>query len=130
MALGSTIRKLTRKAIWDDNLVPGLKVTDPATVRLTTPGAFDPATGATAPDATTDVPVRVLSRAYRAFEVGQSSGIISAGDLEVTIFADASLDGLDENAFLIYKGKTWRIAQIVTDTLDDQKFLYTCRVSS
>jgi hypothetical protein len=131
MGLGDTINKLTRKALWDDTLVPGLKVTEPATVRLVTAdGAFNPATGAVSAPTTSDMAVRVLVSRYSAWQIAQSGGIIGAGDIEVTIYADASLDGLNRKALLIYQGKTWKIAEIRQDILNDAKFLYVCRATS
>lgn len=130
-SLGNRIKKLTKKALWDDTLVPGLKITEAATVRMVTAaGAFVPDTGGVAADTTSDVAVRVLATAYSSFQVAQSNGNISAGDLQVVIYADPSIAGINEKASLIYKGKTWRLADFQPAALDDGLLLYTCRATS
>lgn len=130
-SLGNRINNLTKKALWNDTLVPGVKITDPATLRVVTAaGAFDPDTGGAAAATTSDVAIRVLATAYSAFQVSQSNGKISAGDLQVVIYADASIAAIDEKASLIYKGKTWALKDMQPATLDEGVLLYTCRATS
>lgn len=123
-ALGDTIRSEVLYKLRDNTLIPGLDVTQSATLkRVASPGTYNTATG-TATDTPANSTIKIIPRAYTERQIRDSGGLLRAGDMEMKVIADSTVTAIGFHDLITWSGSDWKPIDIETPQLDGSAAIF------